>query len=166
MCNDMPKQADISLEDEFRQRERFEIEQAALRLLTNREHTRAELRRKLASRVSGEGLLEQVLDELEAQNALSDQRFVETYIDVRRRKGFGPRRVRMELQDKGAAKALIADWLDESDPVWDQALAETARRKFGDRLVKDYRERARRARFLEYRGFAPERIRALLWRDD
>jgi len=150
------------LEDEFRKREHYEIEQAALRLLTNREHTRAELRRKLASRVSEEGLLEQVLDGLETQNALSDQRFVETYIDARQRKGFGPRRVRMELRDKGAAKALIDDWLDESDPAWDEALAEVARRKFGDQPATDYRERARRARFLEYRGFAPERIRALL----
>jgi len=153
----------MSLDDEFRKREHCEIEQAALRLLANREHTRAELRRKLASRASEEGLLEQVLDGLEAQNALSDRRFVETYIALRRRRGFGPRRVRMELQDKGAAKALIADWLDESDPLWDEALAGAARRKFGDQSAMDYPERARRARFLEYRGFAPERIRALLW---
>ena len=151
------------LEDDFRRSERLALEQAALRLLAGREHSRAELRRKLAAREGAESLLDQVLDALEERGDLSDARFVESYIDSRRRRGFGPRRIRQELQEKGVSRDLIGDWLDEDDPAWDQALSEAARRKYGDRPPADFRERARRARFLEYRGFPPERIRALLW---
>lgn len=157
---------DPSLEQDFQRKAQLELEQAALRLLAGREHTRAELRRKLSRRSDDPELLERVLDRLEAQDALSDRRFVESYIDARRRRGFGPRRVRQELQEKGAARQLVQAWLDEADPAWDEALAEAARRKYGDRPAEDFNERAKRARFLEYRGFAPERIRALLWRDE
>jgi regulatory protein len=139
-----------------------EIEQAALRLLASREHTRAELYRKLRSRAADEGLLERVLDALEAQRALSDQRFVETYIASRRRKGFGPVRIRMELREKGVANSLTSDWLDENDPEWDEVLKQTAQRKFGPTPPADLRELSKRTRFLEYRGFSPERIRLLL----
>jgi len=139
-----------------------EIEQAALRLLASREHSRAELRRKLGPRAADEGLLERVLDGLEAQHALSEQRFVETYIASRKRKGFGPVRIRMELREKGVDSNLVRDWLDENDLEWDEVLEQTARRKFGPTPPADFRERGKRVRFLEYRGFSPDRIRRFL----
>ena len=157
---------DDPLEEAFARGDRRSLEQAALRLLAGREHSRAELLRKLSPRTGEPALLEQVLDALERQGALSDARFVESYIDSRRRRGFGPRRIRRELGEKGVDRTLVGQLLDETDPDWDRALAEAARRKYGDRPPGDFRERARRARFLEYRGFAPERIRALLWGDD
>ena len=133
---------DDSLEAAFEQRDRAQLEAAALRLLADREHSRAELRRKLSRRTDDRALLEQVLDQLEEQDALSDRRFVEGYLDSRRRRGFGPRRVRQELQEKGAARELIQEWLDESDPAWDEALAEAVRKKYGDHPPKDFRERS------------------------
>ena len=143
----------------------LEIKQAALRLLAIREHSRAELRRKLRSRETDEGLLERVLDGLEAQRALSDQRFVEAYIASRKRKGFGPVRIRMELREKGVDSGLASDWLDENNPEWDEVLKQAARRKFGQTSAADFRELGKRMRFLEYRGFSPERIRLLLQDD-
>jgi len=68
----------------------------------------------------------------------------------------------MELRNKGLDPGLLSDWLNENDPEWDEALREAARRKFGDRPAGDIRERARRCRFLEYRGFSPERIRGFM----
>lgn len=139
-----------------------DVEISALRLLTAREHSRAELRRKLSARCSDPDTIEKVLDGLEAQNALSDRRFVEEYVASRRRRGYGPRRIRMELRDKGVAPDLVSDWLNENDPEWDEVLREAARRKYGERPAGDFRERAKRCRFLEYRGFSPDRIRAFM----
>ncbi len=141
------------------------LEQAALRLLAMREHSRTELRRKLKARAGDTMVLDAVLDGLERTQVLSDRRFVEEYIAMRRRKGFGPMRIAQELAGKGIGRELITELLDTGSPIWDQTLREVARRKFGPQPAKEIRERARRARFLEYRGFATEQIRDLLWDD-
>ncbi|MET0084554.1 MAG: regulatory protein RecX [Sedimenticola sp.] len=146
--------------------DRQELEQAAVRLLASREHTRAELKRKLGSRADDPALLEQVLNGLETQRLQSDSRFVEQYIDSRKRKGYGPLRIRQELQQKGVGGELIEQWLDERDSEWMDLLGEAARRKYGSSPAFDYKEKARRARFLEYRGFPTELIREFLWADD
>jgi regulatory protein len=136
-----------------------------LRLLVAREHSRAELRRKLLSRSLEPGLVEQVLDDLEEQRYLSDDRFVEQYIASRKRKGYGPVRIRAELREKGVDSTRISHLLDEQDPEWRQLLIQELQRKFGDAGAGDQRDQAKRARFLEYRGFPAPLIRNLLWDD-
>ena len=139
-----------------------ELERAALRLLGNREHSRRELRRKLKARATHSDQLERLLDTLTEQGAQSDRRYVLGYIDFRRRRGFGPVRIRMELTERGIAAALVDVCLDANDAHWDQLLLATAKSKFGEDPPLGFSEWARRARFLEYRGFAPDHIRRLL----
>jgi regulatory protein len=107
-----------------------------------------------------------MLDRLEGQGYLSDERFALEYVEGRRRRGFGPVRIRSELRERGVSEALLAGLLDEADDRWEAALGEAHRRKFGPEGPKDLRELARRARFLEYRGFSPERIHRFLRLDD
>lgn len=145
--------------------EQAELEQAAIRLLAVREHSRVELRRKLHARYEAPALLEQVLDGLEQRGYLSDARFVEQYVSSRKRKGFGPVRIRQELQERGVADNLIDPATDPGEREWLELIKQCCRRKFGDSLPSEYRERAKRARFLEYRGFPGELIRELLWGD-
>ena len=118
-----------------------------------REHSRFELRRKLARHFRDEALVGAVLDDLEIRNLLSDQRFAENYIDQRSRKGFGPLRIRAELSERGVGKDLIAELLDEPAFAWRDSMREAASRKFGDAPAADRRELARRSRFLQQRGF-------------
>ncbi|MCW8847229.1 MAG: recombination regulator RecX, partial [Sedimenticola sp.] len=92
--------------------DRSELEQAAIRLLTNREHSRLELSRKLQSRCDDRNLLSEVLDDLERSGYLSDDRFTELYVNYRKQKGFGPIRIRQELQERGISTDLIYAWLD------------------------------------------------------
>ncbi len=140
-----------------------ELEQAALRLLAGREHSRQELRGKLFSRGGEPEDTERLLDQLEQQGYLSDQRFLEQYVEVRIRKGFGPLRIRAELQERGLDDALINEQLRESDSHWSEQMREVARRKFGDLTSSDRQQQTKMARFLEYRGFPPSLIRSLLW---
>ncbi|WP_234422212.1 regulatory protein RecX [Sedimenticola thiotaurini] len=143
--------------------EQLELEQAAVRLLAAREHSRAELRRKLHARCETPALLEQVLDGLEQRGYLSDARYVEQYVSSRKRKGFGPVRIRQELQERGVSADLIEPATDPGEQEWRELIRQCCQRKFGDARPSDYRERAKRARFLEYRGFPSEMIRDLLW---
>lgn len=94
------------------------IEAAAVRLLGSREHTRAELDRKLRSRFGGSPRLQDVLDDLERRRLLSDQRSAETFVERRSRKGYGPLRIRAELAARGvtddraamALEAMVDGW--------------------------------------------------------
>lgn len=133
-----------------------------MRLLGAREHTRVELTRKLADRGHDSSLVRQVLDDLAQRGLQSDERYTEQYLAMRTRKGYGPLRIRAELAEKGISETMIQDWLDPRDPAWRESMHEVARAKFGPQPPEDRKEMARRARFLEYRGFYPDHIRRLL----
>lgn len=139
-----------------------ELEQAAIRLLTNREHSRTELRRKLQARTEDTVLLDQVLDSLESNGYLSDERFTEQYVSYRKKKGFGPVRIRIELQERGISPDLVNTYADPGDDQWFEWLRECCRRKFGDALPDNFKAQAKCARFLEYRGFPSDLIRSYL----
>jgi regulatory protein len=134
----------------------------ALGLLARREHSRAELARKLSAKGVGHGQIPALLDALEAERALSDERFTEAYVHMRRQRGFGPLRIRMELRERGVADGLIEAHLDTEAPEWAALAREQYRRRYAGAAPEDYRERARRARFLEGRGFAPGLIARII----
>ena len=94
-----------------------------------------------------------MLDDLSERNLRSDHRFVEKYIDQRSRKGFGPLRIRAELAERGITGDLVADLLDAAGCDWSERLHDLADRKFGAAPATERREQARRARFLQQRGF-------------
>jgi regulatory protein len=135
-------------------------------MLAAREHSRAELRRKLLGRGGEPDDVEHLLDRLERDRLLDERRFAEQYVEGRRRRGFGPVRVRAELRERGVAGALIAELLEEDAEAWGQALRAAHSRKFGDGPPQDVHDLARRVRFLEYRGFAADQVRRLLRFED
>lgn len=139
------------------------VEATAIRLLASREHSVAELRSKLGSRFSDASLVEQVLQDLRQRNLLSDERFTEQFLQQRVRKGFGPLRIRSDLVQRGIEGELIDAWLDVGGGEWSEHLQAVARQRFGDRAAEDRKEQAKRARFLQYRGFPENLIRRYLW---
>jgi regulatory protein len=132
----------------------------ALRLLSGREHSRAELERKLAAHEEEPGQLKRVLDELQAKDFINEQRVVDSVV-YRRSGKLGAMRIRQELQSKGldaekvqmALAGLKSTELARAREVW--------RRKF-DALPGDAAERGKQARFLAARGFDGEVIRRVL----
>ena len=143
-----------------------EIEQAAIRLLSSREHSRLELHRKLSARADEPDQLERVLDGLVRQGYQSDERFTEQYINSRKHRGFGPVRIRLELQERGISAEVIEACLDEHSHEWQSLLARAQQNKFGNRLPEDFKTQAKQARFLEYRGFPAEWVRQHIWHSD
>ncbi|MBM3356869.1 MAG: recombination regulator RecX [Betaproteobacteria bacterium] len=126
----------------------------ALKLLARREHSRAELARKLAPHAADPEELESLLDLLERCGWLSEARVVEQVVHSRRSR-FGLRRIERELAQKGVSLEAIAAALPELR-AGELAAARTVwRKKFG-RQPRSMAERARQARFLQGRGFAPD----------
>lgn len=140
------------------------LRKVAMDLLARREHGRHELARKLRQRgVEDAELLAQVLDRLQADGLLSDERFVESLIRRRALSGQGPGRIRDELQQQGIERSRIQQALEASGFDWDQLLEEVWARKFAGVLPADRREQGRQMRFLTYRGFSVGQIQNL-WR--
>ena len=142
-----------------------EAEQAAIRLLAPREHSRLELRRKLLKRDHAPDIIEEALQRLEEHGLLSDERFVEQYIAMRKSKGYGPVRIRQELRERGINDTMIHEWLDERDDEWWVNMKQVVERKFSVLVHADYKEQARLPRFPEYRGFPNRLIREYLFHD-
>lgn len=134
----------------------------ALDLLARREHSHAELERKLRARSYAEETVADVLATLEADGLISATRFAESFVRSRVAKGQGPMRVRKELTDRGVSEALFHEAVENLEVDW-YALASAVRAKrFGTDRTQDFRERAKQARFLQYRGFDMEQIKSAL----
>jgi len=110
--------------------------------------------------------VESLLDGLVAQGYLSDERFAEAYVRSRLERGFGPLRIRAELRERGVADALVEVMLQPVADRWLEIMRAAHDKKFGDRPARDQRERLRRARFLEYRGFPGEWVRRFVFDDE
>ena len=126
----------------------------AVRLLSRREHSAYEIRDKLLKRDFDNEEIDRVIVELQQGGWLSDERFAEAYIRMRQLKGFGPMRIAMELNERGVKEGIIDDYLHVDDEVWRQTLEQQYRKKYKDKPIEDYNDKAKRIRFLQYRGFA------------
>ncbi len=126
----------------------------ALRLLSQREHSRVELERKLARHLQEGDNLAAVLDELEAKDFISDQRAAESV--VRQRAGrMGLLRLRQELQAKGLSGELAAQALALVQGTELERAREVWARKFAESPT-DLKARGKQMRFLMARGFSGE----------
>jgi regulatory protein len=134
----------------------------AVELLGRREHSRRELTRKLGTRGFPDDVITGVLDDLERSGALADTRFTDVFVRSRVAKGQGPQRIRAELAQRGIGGAAADEVLRGAEVDWLETIRAARRKRFGPDLPRDYAERAKQARFLQYRGFAAEQIRAAL----
>ena len=128
----------------------------ALRLLSAREHSRAELERKLARFEEVPGSLAEILDKLEAKDFINAQRVVDSVV-YRRSAKLGVGRIRQELQAKGLDAEPIAQAVVLLKTTETARAQEVWRKKFGTKATNP-NERAKQARFLAGRGFSGEAI--------
>ena len=134
-----------------------ELRARALRLLARREHSRAELGRKLAPRAQSPGGLESLLESLEQKKQLSNERFASERARVMSRK-FGAARIRQDLKSKGVDRETIDRISSEGE--LERASGILKRKYRQPALTRE--ERAKRMRFLQSRGFSSEIIFQLL----
>lgn len=132
----------------------------ALGCLARREHSRAELRRKLAPHAESAAQLDRLLDELEAKQLLSDRRFTEAMARGRGQR-FGAARIRQELRARGVDEPLVREAVGSLTVTELQRAREVWRRRFGTPPA-DAAERARQMRFLAQRGFDAGVIRRVV----
>ena len=138
-----------------------ELREAALRLLARREHSFAELVRKLERKGWPADAVPVVVQDLADAGLQSDERFAEVYIRSRADKAYGPLRIRAELAERGVDRALVNRAMDEAEIDWLAQAAQWYGRRYDDVPAQDLKEKSRRQQALARRGFDHSVIREL-----
>lgn len=130
----------------------------AVNLLARREHSRTELRTKLLKAEFDINEINDVLDKLAAKDIQSDVRFAENYIRYRAQRGYGSQKINLELKERGVDKQTIVNAMEEAEIDWFDLAISARRKRFGEQVPDNIKDRAKQQRFLQYRGFTHEQI--------
>lgn len=133
-----------------------DIRLAAMNLLARREHTCLELRQKLKRRFPNLELVNTELSKLTDENLQSDTRFAESFLIARCNRGYGLMRVQQEMREKGLSDSQVSHAIKIADIDWRALAQDVYRKKYGDIPVSDLSDKAKRVRFMQYRGFDRE----------
>ncbi|BCG65111.1 MAG: regulatory protein [Methyloprofundus sp.] len=137
------------------------IKEACLQYLIRREHSQLELLQKVSAKGFVRQDIQAVLDELMEQGLQSDARFAESYARSRVHRGIGPLRIKAELQQRGAGDCYFEMAVVDIIGSWQALLEQVYSKKYTLEVGLDYKEKLKRSRFLQQRGFSTDMIRRL-----
>jgi regulatory protein len=137
---------------------------AAVALLARRDFASGELRQKLEHLGFEREVVAVAVAELVEEGVLNDARFVEHYVAYHADRGEGPLKIEAELKAMNLPGDLIQPALAEG-PDWRARAREVRIRRFGPEEPKTWPQKAKQGRFLQYRGFSSDHIRAALGPD-
>ena len=128
----------------------------AFAVLTRREYSKADLIEKLGLYAMDRDEVLKLVDELARENYQSDQRVAEIMLSSQKRKGKGPNRIKLALKSKKIDASLIQEELKETD--WNEQAYQLKVKKYGTKVEKEPKLKAKQIRFLMYRGFEIDAI--------
>lgn len=140
------------------------LRERALKYLAAREHSRLELRRKLAPHAESVDELERLLDELTGRKQQSDERYAELRTRILSRK-YGVGRIQHDLRSKGVSDETIEASVGEAKATEVARARDAWRKRFGTKPSNSL-EKAKQMRFLQSRGYSFGTIRAVFDGDD
>jgi len=128
--------------------------QAALGMLARREHSCFQINKKLQQKGFAAELIKAAITKLCADGSLDDARFAEIYTRSLKAKGYGPLRIQHALKESGIKADLIDENIESQAYDWKQHAIQVREKRFGVKLPNTPAEKARQARFMQYRGFS------------
>ena len=134
---------------------------AAVALLARRDFCSGELRQRLEADGYSSDLAAETVAELVEGKIVNDARYAENYVTYRANRGQGPLRIAADLKALDLPSEVIQTALD-SGPDWRQKAHEVRIRRFGLEDPETWADKAKQGRFLQYRGFSSDHIRAAL----
>jgi regulatory protein len=141
------------------------ILQSAIQYLSRREHSTLELIRKLEQKGYQRNEIDEVIKQLQQNNYLSDERFAESVLRNRVSKGYGKRFIEQELKLKGVDESEIYALMKNQQIDWYVQAELAYNKRFANVAIVDVKDKAKRVRFLQSRGFASDEIFSLFSND-
>lgn len=134
----------------------------ALRLLARREHGAHELADKLTQKGYKSQEINEAISECIRLGYQSDQRFAASFCQTRIRQGYGPLKIRQELQARHLEQELIHEVLAQEQDNWESHALAVWHKKYKGQEVLPFTEVQKRQRFLLYRGFPTDIITSVI----
>jgi len=138
---------------------------AAMALLARRDYATSELLVRLTDHGFSEQAVAAAISELTQERLLDDSRYAHNYVAYQAGRGRGPIRIAAELRRHGVEAAAV-DAALRSGLDWRALARKVCRAKFGPQPPQNLTQTARQARFLQYRGFSADQIRAATGAED
>jgi len=132
----------------------------ALDFLSRREHSQKEIKLKLQKKFKNSEEIDEVIDKLVANNIINDTRFTEHYINSRKRRGFGSKKISYELLSKGINESIINSVLGNMDD-WKELAKKEFNKRYKEGPSDDFKTRSKQKNFLLNRGFSFEEIESV-----
>ena len=129
----------------------------ALDIISRREHSEKEVTSKLLQKFNEPELIATALSRLKDNNLVNDERYAEMYTRIRKRKGFGPKRIKYELSSKGV-NDCVSSAIIEYEGGWQEAAKNAFNKKFKKGIALEYKDKAKQKNFLQNRGFTFQEI--------
>ncbi|RYV02737.1 recombinase RecX [Shewanella sp. OPT22] len=127
--------------------------QVAVSLLAGRDYSRQQIKLKLEAKAFTAEEIETVLNACEQSGYIDDKRFAQSLLRSHIYKGHGPIRIKQAMKMKGLCSEVITETLELSDCDWFELAKEKAEKKYANKPIVDYKEKAKRIRFLMGQGF-------------
>ena len=131
----------------------------ALDLLSRREHSTSEIRKKLSRYESNSDVVKEVINNLKTENLLNDQRYAEAVVKEKSLKGYGPVHIENFLKKKGLTQYNSS--IHELEIDWLEVCRSTFQKKSRNKDLSS-KEKEKILRFLAYRGFSYEIIKSAI----
>ena len=129
------------------------------RLLSRREHSQTELRKKLSDLEISADIIDETIKKFAEKDIQSDLRFAEAVVRGAYYRGKGPVFVERELNNHNIDFALVRELVNDDDFDWFESSKAVRVKRFGEDLPDDWTAKQKQMRFLQYRGFAQEQIK-------
>ena len=130
----------------------------ALYWLSKRDYSVKDFMTKLDKVCQLDELKQTLVEDFIAKDWLNEDRYMSAFVRSKIAAGLGPRRILQELQHHGIKSTEASLYLEQLEQDWFEQALRTYRRKYGDTQVQDYKEKSKRYRFMQYRGFDSEQI--------
>lgn len=137
------------------------IRRAALLMLARRDHSQHEITQKLIKKGYAKNDIEPIIQALVEKGWINDWHFAEHYLHAKKQKGYGPERIKQEMQIKGIPQEIIAELIHLTDNTWQAMIHAVWKKHFNCQNPKDFKIRVKQMRFFQYRGFTQDQIQSL-----
>jgi regulatory protein len=131
----------------------------ALYWLGKKDYSVKDFQTKLDKVCELDELKSDLLDDLIKRDWLSDERYMQGFVRQKLASGLGLMRIRQELQMHGIKSDELSNYVEELEIDWFEQALNTYQKKYGYDQVTDFKEKSKRFRYMQYRGFGPDEIK-------
>ncbi|WP_372766954.1 regulatory protein RecX [Pseudoalteromonas sp.] len=141
------------------EKEQAKLKNYVLWLLSRQEYSKAQIAKKLATRCEDNEFIEKLILWCEDYGFIDDIRYAESFVRRQINKGLGLMRIKNEAYQKGVSADLVQTIVEELEIDWYLQAQSAYNKKFTNTSSSlDFKEKAKRIRYMNYRGFNHEQI--------